>query len=176
VVAADSGRFVVEFAWLPDGMSLLFTEAGDLEGAVSGIDLWRVDADGQDRQLVASAGTVAPVARITEIHPSPDGRSVAYAVLVPGERGPRVDSVWVRDLTSRVGFRIALPNVASVDEIAWTDNGLAIAVTTSGNGQERPPAFALLQVSDDGDVSALWAAPRDDRTAPGTPVATPIGR
>jgi hypothetical protein len=175
VVTADSGRFVVEFAWLPDGMSLLFTEAGDLEGAVSGIDLWSVDADGGNRQLVASAGTVAPVARITEIHPSPDGRSVAYAVLVPGDRGPRVDSVWIRDLTSRVGFRIALPTVASVDEIAWTDNGLAIAVTTTGTGQESPPRLALLQVTDDGQVSALWAAPLEVRTALGTPVATPIG-
>src|SRR6185503_1142983 len=89
VVESGNNRLVVEFTWLPDGTALLFTEGGDLEGAVSGIDLWSVDADGGNRELVASAGTVAPVARITDVRPSPDGRSVAYAVLVPGDRGPR---------------------------------------------------------------------------------------
>lgn len=164
VVKSGDNRFVVEFTWLPDGTALLFTEGGDLEGAVSGIDLWSVNADGGDRQLVASAGSVAPVARITDVRPSPDGRSVAYAVLVPGNSGPRVDSVWVRDLASRVGFKIALPTVATVDEISWTDNGLAIAVTTSGGGRRGAAATALLQVSGNGDVAAIWVAP----------IATPV--
>jgi hypothetical protein len=67
--------------------------------------LWRVEVDGENRQLVASAGTVAPVARVVKAKPSPDGRSVAYAVLVPGPGGAKVDSVWVRDLGSKLGFR-----------------------------------------------------------------------
>ena len=57
-------RLVVDFAWLPDGVSLLFTEGGVPGSAITGIDLWRVDANGENRALVASAGTVAPVARI----------------------------------------------------------------------------------------------------------------
>jgi hypothetical protein len=83
---------------------------------------------------------------------------------VPGDRSPRVDSVWVRDLASRVGFKIVLPTVASVDHVAWTDTGLAIAVTTTGAGRSGAPTTALLQVSGDGNVAALWAAP----------VATPV--
>jgi hypothetical protein len=174
LVGARDNRFVVEFSWLPDGTALLFTEGGNLEGAVTGIDLWRVDANGANRQLVASAGSVAPVARITDIRPSPDGRAVAYAVLVPGDGRPRVDSVWVRDLTSRVGFKVALPTVMSVDEIGWTDRGLAIAVTTSGAGRSRAPASAVLQVTGDGQVSALWVAPIPTPATPeGTPAATP---
>jgi hypothetical protein len=159
---------------MPDGTSLLFTESGGLEGAVSGIDLWRVDADGENRQLVASAGTVAPVARVATVRPSPDGRAVAYAVLVPGPGRPQVDSVWVRDLESDFGFRIALPAVASVDDIWWTDQGLVIRIQTVGTPQ-RPSTMALLRVTQDGAVSVLWAAP----VAAGTPVsatpATPIG-
>jgi hypothetical protein len=173
VVAPSDGRFVVDYAWMPNGVSLLFTEGGDLSGAVTGIDLWRVDADGQNRELVVSAGTVAPVARISTVRPSPDGRSVAYSVLVPGEAEPRVDSVWIRDLESRLGFRIQAPAVTSIDDMMWTDRGLAIEVTTSRASSERPPARALLHVNRDGSVSALWAAPIVSGTpVSGTPVAT----
>jgi dipeptidyl aminopeptidase/acylaminoacyl peptidase len=164
VVTPLRGRMVVDFAWLPDGVSLLFTEGGAPGSAITGIDLWQVDASGQNRRLVASAGTVAPVARITNLSPSPDGRSVAYAVLVPGSRGPAVDSVWVRGLASGIGFRIALPSVASVDDIWWTEEGLVISVVTGSTAQGRLPTQALLQAKRDGSISALWAAP---------PVATP---
>ncbi len=173
VVAPPDGRFVVDYAWLPNGVSLLFTEGGGLSGAVTGIDLWRVDANGENRALVVSAGTVAPVARITNVRPSPDGRSVAYAVLVPGETEPRVDSIWIRDLESRLGFRIQVPSVTSIDAMMWTDRGLAVEVIRGGGSSERPPARALLQVDRDGSVSALWAAPIAQGTPTGgTPVAT----
>jgi hypothetical protein len=162
-----AGRLVVDFAWLPDGISLLFTEGGGPGNTITGIDLWRVDANGENRALVASAGTVAPVARIANLSPSPDGRSVAYAVLVPGPRGPAVDSVWVRSLASGVGFRIPLPSVASIEDLWWTDRGLVVSVVTLGTAQGRPPTQALLQVKRDGSMAALWAAP--------VAVATPVG-
>jgi hypothetical protein len=174
VVATPEGRFVVDYAWMPNGVSLLFTEGGELGGAVTGIDLWRVDADGKNRELVVSAGTVAPVARITNVRPAPDGRSVAYSVLVPGESQPRVDSIWIRDLESRLGFRIQMPSVTSVDDMTWTDRGLAVEVTTGGGSSRRPATRALLQVNRDGSVSALWAAPIAEGTpTSGTPVSTP---
>jgi dipeptidyl aminopeptidase/acylaminoacyl peptidase len=159
LVTPLGGRLVVDFAWLPDGISLLFTEGGAPGSAITGIDLWRVDASGENRALVASAGTVAPVARIANLSPSPDGRSVAYAVLVPGPSGPAVDSVWVRSLGSGIGFRIALPSVASVDDIWWTDEGLVVSVVTRPTARGRPPTQALLLAKRDGSISALWAAP-----------------
>ena len=168
-----TGRLVVDFAWMPDGISLLFTEGGGPGSAITGIDLWRVDANGENRALVTSAGTVAPVARITNLSPSPDGRSVAYAVLVPGSRGPAVDSVWVRNLSSGVGFRIPLPSVASIQDIWWTDEGLVVSVISPGTAQGRPPTQALLQVKRDGSIAGLWAAPVAVDTPPR---ATPLAR
>jgi len=168
-----TGRLVVDFAWLPDGVSLLFTEGGAPGSANTGIDLWRVDASGENRALVVSAGTVAPVARITNLSPSPDGRSVAYAVLVPGSGGPAVDSVWVRSLESGIGFRIALPSVASVQDIWWTEEGLVVSVVTKPTAQGRPPTQALLRAKRDGSISALWAAPS---VAPAPAAATPGAR
>jgi Tol biopolymer transport system component len=166
------GRLVVDFAWLPNGVSLLFTEGGAPGSAITGIDLWRVDASGENRALVASAGTVAPVARITNLSPSPDGRSVAYAVLVPGSGGPTVDSVWVRSLASGIGFRIAMPSVASVDDIWWTEEGLVVSVVTKPTARGRPPTQALLLANRDGSMSALWAAPAAANPPTGsTPVA-----
>ncbi|MBA2595264.1 MAG: hypothetical protein H0V00_01410 [Chloroflexia bacterium] len=174
LIVPTDGRFVVDFAWMPDGNTLLFTEGGELGGAVGGIDLWRIDADGANRELVVSAGTVAPVARVTNVRPSSDGRSVAYSVQIPGPDGPRADSVWVRDLESHLGFKIALPSVDSVDDIWWTDQGLVIAVTTQGNPGERTGAQELLEVRHDGQVRVLWAAPVPAGTPiSGTPAATP---
>jgi dipeptidyl aminopeptidase/acylaminoacyl peptidase len=174
IVAPGEGRIVVEFAWMPDGVSLLFTEGGEPGSAITGIDLWRIGADGENRELVASAGTVAPVARIATIRPSPDGKTVAYAVLVPGSPGPRVDSVWVRDLASKLGFKIALPSVASVDDLWWTNKGLVFAVSTARTGTGRPPSQALLLADRAGSVRALWAAPLAQATPAGaTPAATP---
>ena len=171
IVTPLEGRLVVDFAWLPDGVSLLFTEGGVPGRAITGIDLWRVNANGENRALVASAGTVAPVARIANLSPSPDGRSVAYAVLVPGSGRPAVDSVWVRSLASGIGFRVPLPSVASVEDIWWTDEGLVVSVVTTGTAQGGPPTQALLQVKRDGSMAALWAAPG----AVGTPTAaTPV--
>jgi Tol biopolymer transport system component len=169
------GRLVVDFDWLPDGVSLLFTEGGVPGSGITGIDLWRVDANGENRALVASAGTVAPVARIANLSPSPDGQSVAYAVLVPGPGAPAVDSVWVRSLESGIGFRVPLPSVASVEDIWWTDEGIVLSVVTSGTAEGRPPTLALLLVKRDGSMAALWAAPGSIATPiSATPVAAPV--
>jgi len=165
---------VAEFAWMPDGVTLLFTEGGELGGAVTGIDLWRIDAAGKQRQLLVSAGTVAPVAQITGMRPSPDGRSVAYVVLVPGIGPPRVDSLWVRRIESGPGFRVPLPSIAEVEELWWTDQGLAMSVITGDEDGQGAEMLALLQLMPDGTIVALWAAPIANATpVRGTPLATP---
>lgn len=168
LVGPGEGRIVVEFAWEPDGTGLLFTEGSALSSATTGIDLWRIGADGEGRELVAAAGAVAPVARITTVTPSPNGKSVAYAVLVPGEAAPTVDSVWVRDLASGQGIRLGLPSVRSVENIWWTSKGLAIATVADRRNQ---PVLAVLLVAQSGNVSALWAEPL--QSASPVPIGSP---
>ncbi|MCA9876443.1 MAG: PD40 domain-containing protein [Thermomicrobiales bacterium] len=170
VVSSTDGRLVVEFAWEPDGKSLLFTEGAAPGGVITGIDLWRIGIDGQGRELVAAAGTAAPVARITNVTPSPDGKSVAYAVLVPGDGTPRVDGVWVRELASGQGFRLGLPSMRSVEGIWWTSRGLAIATVTD---RQNEPILAVLLVSPSGNVSALWARPLSAAAPAATPATPP---
>jgi hypothetical protein len=102
---------------------------------------------------------------------------VAYTVLVPGSNGPLVDSVWVRELETGVGFRIPVPSVAAVENIWWTDEGLVLSVVTYGTMDGRPPALALLQLKKDGSIAALSAAPMAVGTpVSGTSAATPANR
>lgn len=169
IVPATDERFVVEFAWTPDGRSLLFTEANTVGGATNSIDLWQIDSDREERRLVAVAGSAGPVAQIVAVTPSPDGKSVAYAVLVPGTVGPVVDSVWVRDLASGQGFRIGLPSVRSIEDIWWTSKGLAIAALTESRG------VAVLLTTPSGSVSVLWVPPVAAAT-PVAPPATPVAQ
>ncbi len=169
LVGPADGRIVVEFAWEPGGKEILFTEGSALSSAITGIDLWRIGADGKGRELVAAAGAAAPVARITTVTPSPDGKSVAYAVLVPGDGAPAVDSVWVRDLATGQGIRLGMPSVRSVENIWWTSRGLAIATVADSNNE---PVLAVLLVAPSGNVSALWAEPL--RAASPVPLASPI--
>ncbi len=176
IVPAANGRMPIDFAWMPDGVSLLFTEGGQPGTPNSGIDLWRVSADGANRRLIVSAGTVAPVARVTEPRPSPDGRSVAYAVLVPGQAGPQVDSVWVRDLTSNIGFRIEIPPLEAINDLFWTDSGLLVAAEVQSSAG-RATVSELLKVDNDATTKVLWAAPVTVSTpVAGTPAASPVTR
>lgn len=170
LLGARDDRLVVEFAWEPGGQEILFTEGSALGGSTSGIDLWRIGSDGEGRELVAAAGTAAPVARIANVTPSPNGKSVAYAVLVPGEVAPVVDSIWVRDLSSGQGFRLGLPSIRSVENIWWTSKGLAVASVTD---RRNEPVLAVLLVAPNGTVSALWATPLSSSTPGATPVAAP---
>jgi hypothetical protein len=169
LVGSADGRIVVEFAWEPGGQEILFTEGSALNSATTGIDLWRIQANGSGRELVAAAGAAAPVARITTVTPSPDGKSVAYAVLVPGQGAPAVDSVWVRDLATGQGIRFGLPSVRSVEDIWWTSKGLTIATVADRRGE---PVLAVLLVAPSGNVSALWVEPL--RAASPVPNASPV--
>ena len=172
VVPASDSRAVVEFAWAPDGASLFFTESGIAVGAASGVDLWRVGADGTGRELVASAGSVAPVARVASVTPSPDGRSVAYQVLIPGTSGPRFDSAWVRDVASKQGFRIELPEIAKLHETWWTDRGLLLWIDPGGSAVSILGESTVLLAGANGETDAIWTLP--DRI--GTPdAAMPAG-
>ena len=165
------GRAVFEFAWLPDGRSILFTEGDSANANAVNADLWRVRADGSDRQLVASAGSAAPVANIDRFVPSPDGRAVAYTVVVPGEREPMFHSLWLRDLVADQGVRVDVPTGSEVTDIWWTNQGLIYrTIPVGANDQSGSEVFQLYRVGEDGVPQLILRAALDS----GTPAATPV--
>ena len=162
---------IFDWSWLPDGRSLIFSEEREL---TSTADLWRIKSDGTDRELIASAGSVAPVARIIGAKPSRDGRSVAYQVIVPGEDGFDVfDSLWVRDLATNRGFQIDVPAGWSVTNVWWTDAGLMFRAVPGDRyvADYAGGPYAIFQVTDGSDATMVF----DFEVGPdGTPVASPV--
>jgi dipeptidyl aminopeptidase/acylaminoacyl peptidase len=166
----DTAQIILDWAWLPDGRSLLFSEE---RGLTATADLWRIRSDGTGRQLVASAGSVAPVARIVGATPSRDGRSVAYIVLIPENGNEAFDSLWVRDLQTNVGFAIDVPEGQSVTDVWWTNVGLMFrAVPDSAfAGRYGGGPFALYTATDGTGATVVYEVGMD---AAATPVATPV--
>ncbi|MDQ3693576.1 MAG: hypothetical protein M3464_08105 [Chloroflexota bacterium] len=161
---------IFDWAWLPDGRALIFSEE---RGLTATADLWRINSDGSDRELVASAGSVAPVARIVGATPSRDGRSVAYRVVIPGDAGEAFDSLWVRDLLTNRGFELEVPAGQSVTDVWWTDAGLMFRVVPSAGytGEYVDGPFAIYQVSDGTTATVIH---QDGMSPSATPAATPL--
>lgn len=160
---------IFDWAWLPDGRSLLFSEEREL---TSTADLWRINSDGTDRELVASAGSVAPVARIVGAEPSRDGRAVAYLVIVPGEGTDVFDSLWVRDLSTNHGFRIQVPAATSVTDVWWTDAGLMFRAVPGNQftGEYSGGPYALYRVTDGTEATLVYEVAGE---AAASPAASP---
>ena len=170
-IAGGGERPVLSFAWMSDGQSLLFTEASALGGQPANADLWRIGADGQGRKLVASAGSAAPVADVTLIAPSPDGRSVAYTVSIPDPDGERFHSLWVRELASGVGHQIPIDADTAVTDIRWTSSGLLYrTVPQPLNARNyQGGEFDVFDIGADGTARLLITGRQQKATPGGTP-------
>jgi hypothetical protein len=121
------------------------------------------------------------VAEVVAIRPSPDGRGVAYLIVVPGETGAHFHSMWVSELSTGSAVQIPVATDLSVTALWWTASGLvyrtvpARGVTAGGSSD----AFALWRISDaTGPIEIFHAAPAiaASPVAPATPppAATPL--
>lgn len=166
---AEATHTIFDWAWLPDGRSLIFSEE---LGFTATADLWRINSDGTDRELVASAGSVAPVARVVGATPSRDGRSIAYIVVIPGDGGDLFDSLWVRDLATNRGFELAVPDGVAVTDLWWSDAGLLFRAVPADEytGTYAGGSFTLYQAA---DGTAAVEVYQSGTGALGTPVAPP---
>ncbi|MBA3414736.1 MAG: PD40 domain-containing protein [Chloroflexia bacterium] len=171
LVAVPSERAIFAFSWLPDGRSLLFTEGDPSPARTTNADLWQIDLDGEGRRLVASAGSAAPVADIDLFAPSPDGRAVAYTVVVPGDLDAAFHSLWVRDLAAGRAYLVQVSPGGDVSDLWWTSAGLVYR--TDGDLDQGAPAtdsFELYRVGPDGASVPILRA----TVGAATPAATPV--
>jgi dipeptidyl aminopeptidase/acylaminoacyl peptidase len=170
LVDGSPGLAVFGLSWLPDGRSLLFSQGDPSTAHATNTDLWRIGLDGEGRRLVASAGSAAPVADIDLFAPSPDGRAVAYTVVVPGDSGTAFHSLWIRDLGSGRSYPIAVPADIDVSELWWTSAGLVFR-TLDRESQEalQGGLFEIYRVTEDGEALPIVRAMVGEATA-----ATPV--
>ncbi len=164
---------VGDLAWRPDGSGILFTASGAPGGTGTGQDLFSISAGGENLTLIASAGRMAPAARVAEVAPSPDGRAVAYTIWVPTGNAPAFHSLWVQPLAGGPGYQVPVPAGQTVTDAWWTDRGLVWRSIENASAEGSTYAggkFALYRVDRSGQPVRIY---EPDPITPASPVASP---
>jgi hypothetical protein len=116
---------IVRARWIPGTMFIAVVRSTGSTIAHGG-DLFLVDADTGRRELLMSSGSIAPVAGIADIEPSPDGNWLAATGFVPGDEHPAFAGLWLIDLESGVSHEIDLEHDGNVTDLWWLGDNLLI--------------------------------------------------
>lgn len=187
---ADAGQFlpvaplddgaepdrIRSFAWLPDGSGLVYLAGGDGAEAVGG-QLFSLDLETMSERLVATAGRGGPSATISDFSLSPDGKSVAYTIVLPDGGDWRFNSLWVRSLRDQRALSMPVGNVLEVNAVWWVDRGILWGQAVREGGAIQESFIRLEPGGDPITVLDVRIGGQDDAGAtPGaTPAATPVG-
>jgi len=163
---------VEEIAWLPDGSGVLFLQEDLASDTGAGAQLYQVSVSGGNPTVVASPGRGGPSASIGDFTVSPDGKSVAYTIIIPDGDDWVFHSLWVRSLRATTSYEVSVGNVDGVSEIGWASGGFLWCERTEENG----PVEALRVVTLD-EQSLLLATTRGSSAASpiASPQASPVG-
>lgn len=118
---------VVAPAWSPDGTRVVFARADE----ESSWELWAMNSDGSDQQLLTDATTAGDAAW------SSDGRRIVFSQFLyhKGERDPHNQELFVMDIASRTVTRIT-HTPARESAPAWSPDGSHIAFISEASGKE----------------------------------------
>lgn len=173
------GGVVRSFAWLPDGSGLVYLGGNEDGTDAAGGQLFSIDLETMSQRLVATAGQGGPSATISDFSLSPDGKAVAYTIVVPDGGIWRFNSLWVRSLRDQRALRMPVGDVIEVNAVWWVDRGLLWGQAVS-NGERIRESF--IRLAPGGDPTAVLAVDVGgqvgelDATPEASPVpATPVG-
>jgi hypothetical protein len=166
--AEGDGRFVRSLAWGNEQVGILFALRSVGEGSSAPNDLYMVPRFGDPMRLVASAGVAAPAAAIDQIALAQDGKTIAFTVLVPGEVGLRLHSLWVTDATAPRPVQVPLEGVRRVNDLAWGEIGLILVGTRRIQGEDGVLVQSVVEaIGVDSSENIVT------ESTPATPVASP---
>lgn len=162
----SSGSSVTNLQWLPSGLGLMMV-AGNLDnGDLMNGQLYVYRFGDQVPVLIATSGQGGPAATITHAVVSPDGNSVAYAIMVRDLDTWYLHSLWVRPLKGGPAISVPVESDSPIITLLWSTEGLiwqqADGSTSVVDGQLRPRPL--------GDAPA--ATPVASPVA--SPIATPV--
>lgn len=161
-------------SWLPDGSSVVFvrSEMTDDIPLHGQIFLYRL---GQEvPTLVATSGQGGPSASITQVVPSPDGRSVAYVISIRDVDRWSFHSMWIRSLTDSLSYGVPADNVDLVSQLWWVYDGLAWEQRSTGTDDSGEILFVRQGSGPEVILNANGEAVPIG-TPGATPVAVPVG-
>lgn len=165
------------FSWLPDGSGFVYLSGTGADGGAVGGQLFALDLETMSQRLVATAGQGGPSAMIRDFSVSPDGKAIAYTIVVPDGGDLRFNSLWVRSLRDQRALAMPVGNVIEVNALWWVDTGLlwGQAEARGGGIQE-----SFIRLTPGGDPMLIHAIEIGTSPPSGTPggspeAATPVG-
>jgi hypothetical protein len=144
--AADAANLgsVTQFAWLPDGSSLIYILAQNASVTNPGGNLYRLDLERRQRQVVATPGRGGPAAQIVDFAVAPDGSAVSYVIANPVDDTWAYHSLWIRSLRSALHFQVDTPTRSNVTGMWWVGPGFVWRATVDA----RPVLYYTDQRTD----------------------------
>ena len=110
--------------WSPNGLGLLVVVGTENEGDLMNGQLWVYKFDDGEPRLLATSGQGGPTGTLTHVAISPDGHSVAYAVMVRDQGTWHLHSLWVKSVQDGTVLQIPLISNQPIIELIWTAEGL----------------------------------------------------
>lgn len=154
------GQSLNNLQWLPTGLGLVYVAGETRDGDLMNGQLYVYRFGESSPTIIATSGQGGPAATISHAVVSPDGQSVAYAVMVRDQQAWHLHSLWVKPIEGGSSHAIPVPTNAPITGVVWTAEG-------------------LVWQQDDGSITVVDASliPRPLGKEPAqqaTPVATPI--
>ncbi|MCO5224773.1 MAG: hypothetical protein M9953_05500 [Thermomicrobiales bacterium] len=158
------GQGLSNLQWMPSGLGLIAV-MGDVENGVVMIgQLYVYRFDAETPSLIATSGLGGPSSTITHAVVSPDGHSIAYAVMVRDLNTWHLHSLWVRSMKSGPAVTIPTDSGSPITSLQWTEEGI---VWQQADG-------TLMVVDDSLNPRPLGTSPVATPVVEASPAATPI--
>ena len=110
--------------WLPNGLGLVLVVGDNGTGDLMHGQLYVYKFGDSTPRLVATSGQGGPAGTISHAAVSPDGNSVAYAIMVQDQNQWHLHSLWVRPISGGSSISIPLDSNAPITDLVWTAEGL----------------------------------------------------
>lgn len=172
------GQSITNLQWLPSGLGLVMVAGTVQDDEVMNGQLYVYKFGESVPMLVATSGQGGPTGTISHAVVSPDGQSVAYAVMVRDIDEWRLHSLWVRPLRGGPAVSIPLSTNAPITGLVWSSEGLvwqqsdgSLSVV-DGDLQPRPLGEAPVASPVASPVATPVMSPA--ATPVGSPVVTPV--
>lgn len=120
----EPGQNLSNLQWLPNGLGLVFVAGNNDDGVLMNGQLYVYKFGGPVPTLIATSGQGGPAGTISHAMVSPDGNSVAYAIMVRDQSQWHLHSLWVRPVKGGSSISIPLNSTAPITGLLWSDEGL----------------------------------------------------
>lgn len=120
----EPDQSISNLQWLPNGLGLVFVAGNNNDGVLMNGQLYVYRFGEPVPTLIATSGQGGPAGTITHAAVSPDGHTVAYAIMVRDQKQWHLHSLWLRPVSGGTSVSIPLNSDSPISGLFWTAEGL----------------------------------------------------